>query len=164
MNQLATKTGPKHSNMRIFVSVMLAAFVFVANLFIISNAFAEETSSNQIVETTLLGNLKDDGKGCGVYTILNLVIDVFSMGVGILGVIGISVVGLQYLTAKDNEQQATKAKRRMVEIIIGLVAYAVLYVGLQWLLPGAKLNDRPACETVTDEQLTGAAYLPKPHF
>ena len=58
-----------------------------------------------------------------------------TIGVGILGVVGISVVGIQYLTSGDSEEKTRKAKPRLFEIIIGLVAYALIYALLKWLLP-----------------------------
>ena len=58
-----------------------------------------------------------------------------SIGVGILGVLGIVIVGIQYLTAGGNEEQTRKAKRRMFEIVIGLVAYVLVYAFLKFLLP-----------------------------
>lgn len=68
--------------------------------------------------------------------VLKLVVTILSIGVGILGVIGISVSGIQYLTAGGSEEKTRKAKRRIYEIVIGLALYAVLYFALQWLLPG----------------------------
>ena len=58
-----------------------------------------------------------------------------SIGIGILGVIGITIVGIQYLTAGGSEEKTRKAKRRMFEIVIGIVAYVLLYWFLKWLLP-----------------------------
>ncbi len=80
-------------------------------------------------------------KGCadsdnGIMCILELVVDIMSIGVGILGVVGISIVGVQYLTAGGSEEKTRKSKRRMFEIIIGLAAYAVIYAFLKFLLPG----------------------------
>ena len=40
----------------------------------------------------------------------------------------------------------------MLEIVIGLVAYAVLYVGAQFLLPGGHFNDS-GCSIISDEEL-----------
>ena len=81
----------------------------------------------------------DNGNGSSVLHILNLVVDILTIGVGVLGVIGITVVGIQYLTAGGNEEKTRKAKRRMLEIIIGLVAYVLIYAVLNWLVP----NFRP---------------------
>lgn len=75
----------------------------------------------------------DDGEGGSITHILYLVVDIMTIGIGILGVIGISIVGVQYLTAGGNEEKTRKAKRRMFEIILGLVAYAVIYALLKFL-------------------------------
>lgn len=137
------------NNYKTIILALALAFCF-ASLFS-PNVFAEDSS--EITETTFFGNLKDDGNGCGVYTVLNAVLDIMTTGIGILGVIGIIVVGIQYLTGGGNETQTQKAKRRMVEIVIGLAAFAILYSLLQWLLPGGKLNSDLKCETVSDEAL-----------
>ena len=78
----------------------------------------------------------DNGNGESIFSILNLVVDIMSIGIGILGVIGITVVGIQYLTAGGSEEKTRKAKRRMFEIVIGLVLYVLIYALLKWLLPG----------------------------
>ena len=123
------------------------------------NSSKSSSSSNNssvqdgTVETTFFGTIKDDGKGCGVFTILNTVIDIFSIGVGILSVVGIMVVGTQYLTAKGNEEQTKKAKRRLIEIIIGIVVYALLWSLINFLLPGGNFNHE-SCSTATSPSTT----------
>lgn len=90
------------------------------------------------VSTAILGENNqscDDGSGSEVMRILNLVVTIMTIGIGILAVIGITVVGVQYLTAGGNEEQTRKAKRRMFEIILGLVVYAVTFAMLSWLIP-----------------------------
>lgn len=119
----------------------------VVTLFLIPvPAFARGCSSEQLeagcVNTNVLG---EDGCSCkpgetaengnGIFHILFLAVEILSVGVGVLGVIGISVVGIQYLTAGGNEEKTRKSKRRMFEIILGLVAYAVIYALLKFLLP-----------------------------
>ena len=99
------------------------------------------------VETNFFGNMQDDGQGCGVYTVLTLVIDTLSIGVGVLAVIGITLVGIKYLNAKSDVEQAKKARRRLYQILIGLVAYVLLYAGVQWLLPGGHFNSDQSCSS-----------------
>ena len=65
-----------------------------------------------------------------------MVVNIMSVGIGILAVIGISVSGIQYLTAGGNEEKTRKAKRRIFEIIIGIAIYVLIFALLQWLLPG----------------------------
>ncbi len=117
----------------------LRKLLFVVSLvvvisFIIPNQLV--FASDGIVETNFFGNIEDDNEGCGVFMIINSVIDILSMGVAILGVIGVVIVGTTYLTAGGNEDKTRKAKHRMFEIVIGLAVYAILYAGVQWLLPG----------------------------
>ena len=77
----------------------------------------------------------DNGTGSETKQILQLVVTIMTMGVGILAVLGITVVGIQYLTAGGSEEKTRKAKRRMFEIVIGLVAYVIIYAVLHWLIP-----------------------------
>ena len=79
--------------------------------------------------------LKDCGSGdqAAIQCILDTVVDIFTIGVGILGVIGISIAGVQYLTSSGNEEQAKKAKRRILEIVVGLAFYAVIFGILKWI-------------------------------
>ena len=92
-------------------------------------------ANGETVKETLHG-VCDDGEGSGVYDILSIVLNVLTIGVGVLGVLGIVIAGIQYVTAADNEQQMAKAKQRIIEVVIGLVIYAVMYSVLQWLIPG----------------------------
>ena len=139
----------RQSKIFILLVMIFFAFALTSSFIFQQNVFAD---SSDIVETNFFGNIKDDDNGCGVYTILNLVIDILSIGIGLLAVIGVTIVGIKYLTAKDSTEQTQKAKSRMLEITIGLVAYAVLYTGLQFLLPGGFLNNS-SCSVISDEEL-----------
>ena len=71
------------------------------------------------------GNVKDNGSACGVFTIVNIIVDTISIGIGILALIGITIVGTRFLTAAGNAEQTKKAKQRMFQITIGLVCFAL---------------------------------------
>ena len=156
-NELMHSQNPllrgRHKLIRFIVLCCILTAFFVCPTF---------AATDGIVETTFFGNLKDDGSGCGVYTILNLVIDILSIGVGILAIIGITIAGIKYLTAKDNIEQTKKAKTRLLQIVLGLVTYALLYAGIQWLLPGGKLNFSQQCTTVSDQELAAAKEQESP--
>lgn len=77
----------------------------------------------------------DDEKGDGIICILEFVVDILTVGVGILATIGLGVAGIQYLTAGGSEEQTRKAKRRIFEIVIGLAAYVLIYSILKFILP-----------------------------
>lgn len=86
--------------------------------------------------TTCADTGRDSQNGAGIICILGLVVDIMTIGIGILAVIGITVSGIQYITAGGSEEQTRKAKRRIFEIVLGLAVYAVSYLLLRFLLPG----------------------------
>lgn len=91
------------------------------------------------VKTSIIGSggeYCDDGEGGGVYTILNIALTILTFGVGIAATAGLIICGIKYATSGTNEAQATNARRRIFEIVIGLIAYALMYLALQWLIPG----------------------------
>ena len=57
-------------------------------------------------------------------------------GLGVAAVLGVIIAGVMYMTARDNEAQVTRAKTRLYEVVIGLIAWALMYAVLRWLIPG----------------------------
>ena len=89
------------------------------------------------VYTNIFGGCVDSGSdGNGVFMVLNVILQVLTWGIGIAGTLGIVITGFQYMTARDDANQMTKAKNRLIQIVIGLAIYAVMWSFLQWLLPG----------------------------
>ena len=95
-------------------------------------------AAGQDVPTNVIGNgsVHEDGQGSGIWTILNIVLTVMTFGVVTLATLGLIISGAQYITSADNPERMAKAKNRIINVIIGLVAYAVMWAALNWLLPG----------------------------
>lgn len=90
---------------------------------------------------TLSGNIIDchtyEGQeGGGVVCILKIVLNVMTFGIGVLAVIGIVLAGIQYITSQGDPGKMAKAKNRIIQVVIGLVIYAVMYAALYFLVPG----------------------------
>lgn len=124
--------------------------VFSATTVMATEVFAAEDCNGKFTETTLIGKdytvngtvkhgVCDTGDGDGIYEILGIVLNVLTYGVGAAGVLGIVICGVQYMTAAGNEAQMTKAKNRIIEVVIGLVGYGVLWAFLQWVIPGGTI-------------------------
>ena len=113
--------------------LLIAIAIFASSLLGLNAQVYATNNFSQFsaAQTNILNDCgsRDDGIQC----VLELIIDIMTIGIGILGVIGISVTGIQYLTAGGSEEKTRKAKRRMLEIIIGLAVYAVGYGLLKWL-------------------------------
>ena len=137
---------------KIRILKMILVFVMVAIICYGTPVFAAECGG---ANTALIDCEETEG---GVWHILSLILDLLSMGIGILGVIGISVAGVQFLTSKGNPEQAGKAKTRIFQLVIGLAMYALLFVGLEWLLPGgiiesqSNLADIGSSKTVAEQE------------
>ena len=84
------------------------------------------------VETSLI---QCDGEG-GIGAVLGVAIDVLLILIGAAAVIGIIVSGIQYSASAGDPAAMTKAKNRIFQIIIGIVAYGLLWGVLKWLIPG----------------------------
>lgn len=91
---------------------------------------------DEVQEATTLNCDANAEGGGGIFCILKNVITVMTWGVGIVGTLGLVIVGVQYATARDNVEQMTKARKRLVAIIIGLVAYVLFWGFINWLIPG----------------------------
>ncbi len=87
-------------------------------------------SGSSEVETSVLpGNI-------GIGGILKIFLNVLVYGLGAAAVLGVVIVGIQYMTARDNEAQVKAAKQRLYNILLGLLAWAVMFAALNWLIPG----------------------------
>ena len=130
--------------MKKILAILAAMMAVVAVVFAPVAVFADEGSETQkdCVDTAIIKNDGDqycDTEGSGIYRILNIVVNILTIGVGVLGTLGIVISGAQYLTAGGNEAQMGKAKKRIGEVVLGLVVYGVMWVVLQWLIPGGIL-------------------------
>ena len=68
--------------------------------------------------------------------ILNMILLVVTTGVGIAAVGAIVYAGILYITARDNAGQVSKAKTMIMNTVIGVVAYILMWAFLQWIIPG----------------------------
>lgn len=83
------------------------------------------------------GEFECTGPDCGfVEKYLNPTINFLAIIVGLVVTISIVVGGIQYSSAGDNPQATAKAKGRIVDSLVALLAFVLLYLGLQWLIPG----------------------------
>ena len=80
------------------------------------------------------GTAETDGEQA-IKDIIIFVISILSIGIGVLATIGIIICGYLIMTARDNSAQIEKAKKRLVEIIIGIVIWALGAAGVLLFVP-----------------------------
>ena len=84
--------------------------------------------------------LGDRGADGLIHNYVNPFINFLAIAVGIIVTISIVVGGIQYSASADDPQKVAKAKDRIINAIIALLAFLFLYAFLQWLVPGGFLN------------------------
>lgn len=77
-----------------------------------------------------------DLEGSAIWQIVLFIIEILTMGVGLLALAGIVYGSVLYSSAGGNPEQVKKARTTIVNVVIGVVAYALMYALLQWIVPG----------------------------
>ena len=91
--------------------------------------------------TSLLpSSLCENAEGEGIVQLLSMGLNILTAGVGILATIGLVISGIQYTAARDDAGKVAKVKSRIFNIVIGLLAYGVMWLTLEWLIPGGILH------------------------
>lgn len=95
------------------------------------------TAVAETVDTNIIGGGQVDvADGQGIYAILRLIVTILTYGLGVAATIGVVIAGVMYLTAKDSPDKVAAAKKRLIEVVLGLVAWAMMAAVLNWLIPG----------------------------
>ena len=73
-------------------------------------------------------------------TILIIVINILVAGVGVVALAGILYGAILYTTAGGSSEQVKKAMGIFQNVVIGVVAFAGMWVLLNFLVPGGVFN------------------------
>lgn len=83
----------------------------------------------------------ESGGQAAIEDIIKFAISILSIGIGVLATIGLIVCGYLIMSARDNEAQVQKAKKRIVEIVIGIVLWALGALVLLLIIPDSEAAD-----------------------
>ena len=81
-----------------------------------------------------------DPEKSAAWQILLLALNIMTAGIGILAVGGIVYASILYAGASDKAEQTKKAISIILNIVLGLAAYAGMYLFLNFLIPGGIFN------------------------
>lgn len=87
------------------------------------------------VQTSIINCNETDAKS-GIFAILGMVLNILTFGAGIAATAGFIFCGYQYMTSKNEPAVIAKIKTRILNIVIGLLAYAMFWAIIALLLPG----------------------------
>lgn len=92
------------------------------------------------VDTTIINcsqnNNGSDVQNNGVWGILEIVLNIMTAGVGIVAVGALVYAAILYTSAGDKAAQVQQAIGMITNTVIGLVAFALMWALLQYLIPG----------------------------
>lgn len=72
----------------------------------------------------------------GVWGILVLAIQIMTAGVGVLAVGGVVYGSILYTSAGDSAEKVSKAREVIRNVVIGILAYALMFALLNYIIPG----------------------------
>ena len=97
------------------------------------------------VETSIIGCTQAGGDNApveetGIWGILLIGINILTAGVGLAAVGGVIYGAILYTSAGGSPEQVKKATEIITNVVIGVVAYALMYGGLNFIIPGGVFN------------------------
>jgi hypothetical protein len=78
----------------------------------------------------------NDTKNNGVWALLIMALNILTAAVGVAAVGGIAYGSALYASAADSPDRAKKGMEFIKNVIIGLIAYGLMFVILNFLIPG----------------------------
>lgn len=156
--------------------LLILAVFFVANFMIISNPLPTSAATGTTVckctNTYQEGNdtytkdedgsdviLFGDDNGCfcgGTLGIVRTAMNIAMGGIAVLATIGIIWAGIMWLTARENAEQTAKAKKRMLQVVVGLAAFGMIDLVGNMLLPGGIASSAPTLVSSSSTRVAGA--------
>ena len=82
------------------------------------------------------GDGKIETEENAIWGLLLMVLNILTAGVGIVAVAGIVYGSILYTTAEDKADQVKKATDIITNVVIGLVLFALMWSGLNFIVPG----------------------------
>jgi hypothetical protein len=119
--------------------LLLSVFSVVSLTTAISSPASAATCggvNTSVIQCSQQGGNKSTPTQSGVWGILLLVLNILTAGVGIAAVGGITYAAILYASASDRAEQVKHAKDTVRNVVIGIAAYAGMYLFLNFLIPG----------------------------
>jgi hypothetical protein len=124
----------------IFVLGILSLMPLTQNTFATNHGCETDTS---IIDCNAAGNSVNttgDLQNSGLWSILLIAIQIISAGVGVAALAGIVYGVILYTTSGGDPSGLKKALEVIRNVVIGVVAYALMWSALNWLIPGGVFN------------------------
>lgn len=75
-----------------------------------------------------------------MFELLKFILNICVAIVGVGAVAMFTWAGILYISGDSNSNRVAQAKTIMTNTTIGVIAFALMYLGLNWLIPGGIFN------------------------
>jgi len=116
-----------------------------------TNTYSDGTTKTEEGASTILFG---DANSCycgGINSVVRTAVNVLTVGIGLLGTLGIVWSGVVYMSARDDESQVAKAKKRLIQTLIGIAAVGLFDAAVFLLMPGGTASNIPTVVSSTSE-------------
>jgi len=106
---------------------------------LISAPIVSATETCGGAKTTIIKCDADNSGGVsnnGIWALLLMMLNILTAGVGIIAVGGLVYGSILYTTAEDKADQVKKATDIITNVVIGLILFALMWAGLNFIVPG----------------------------
>lgn len=129
----------KQTIIRTFLGFLLAfAFAFTS---VVAVSAADNTCGN--VDTAIISCSQDnsgDVTTTGIWGVLLLTLNILTTLVAVAALAGLVWGAIQYTSAGGNVEQTKKAMATITNVVIGILAYGLMYAFLNFIIPGGVFN------------------------
>ncbi len=123
------------------IKTFIASLILAAGVTFLSTGqpiYAQEEcggAKTAIISCSESGNA-DNIENTGLWYILNLGINILTGLIAVAALFGIVYGAVLYTSAGGNQEQVKKAIGIFTNVGIGIIAYALMYIALNFLIPG----------------------------
>lgn len=139
--------------LRLLVKIVVISIIAIVGVIAVSSSYVYADSGGTTTTPDTTPDAQDENRQCAsilfewcnmidgkggeatIKEIIIFVISTLSIGIGTLGTVGLIFCGYTIMTAKDDTAKVTKAKTRMIEIVIGVLVWALGAAAALLLVP-----------------------------
>ena len=97
---------------------------------VVNDSLSSSVSTNVIGSGTV-----DTSYGGGIIPIISAGLFILTVGVVIAGIAGMTIFAIRWITAGTNAEVISIAKKRLIQIVVGLGVYSFAYAALSFTIP-----------------------------
>ncbi len=111
-----------------FVAITPSAYAADLKCSVLPDAICKKADNSGKVENT------------GVWALLIFILNILTALVGFVAVGMVAYAGVVYASAGEKADQVKKAKDIITNVLIGVALYGLMFILLNWLIPGGVLT------------------------